>query len=570
MTVAFEADGLTPRLSGTVYQAFCATARDWPGRPFLCVPTRTARAYGIAAQEITYAAFAAEVEALRGAYSRAGYGHGHRAGLLLENRPDFFRHWLALNALGVSVVPINAEFRVAELAYLVDNSEICLAVSLEGHHERLAEAAARSGRALAVLAPDGVPAAGSAPPPPRAGAPDLATECALLYTSGTTGRPKGCILPNEYFLFAGTWYRELGGYCALRPGEDRLISPLPLVHMNAMAVSSMVMMLIGGTIILADRFHPADWWSTVRESRATVIHYLGVMPAMLLGAPAAAADRDHAVRFGFGAGVDPRDHAVFEQRFGFPLVEGWAMTETGAGGCIMASLDPRKVGTRCFGRPPAGVATRVVDDDGADVPAGQPGELLVRWAGRDPRFGFFKGYLKNPEASDEAWDGGWFHTGDIVSRDADGDLHFVDRKKNVIRRSGENIAAVEVEGVLMQHPAVAAVGVAPVPDPVRGDEVMACVVVAPGARADAACAADIAAHCLRELAYFKAPGFIAFVPVLPLTATQKIQRGELRTLASECQAAILAGAADVEGFDLREMKKRDTAGGADAAERPRA
>ena len=565
MTAETGADGVTPVLEGTVYEAFRESAARWPARPFLCVPSRTARAYGIEAGEITYADFERRVEALREGYAAAGYGHGHRAGLLLENRPEFFAHWFALNALGVSVVPINAEFRVGELAYLVENSDMVLAVSLPDHHDRLREAAQRAGRSLTVVSPDQSPMAGSAPEAPRSrDTPDIATECALLYTSGTTGRPKGCILPNEYFLFAGTWYRELGGYCALRPGEDRLLSPLPLVHMNAMAVSSMVMLLIGGTIVLADRFHPADWWATVRESRATVIHYLGVMPAMLLGAPAGESDRDHSVRFGFGAGVDPRDHAVFEARFGFPLVEGWAMTETGAGGCIMASVEPRKVGSRCFGRAPSGVAARVVDETGGDVGVDQPGELLVRWAGKDPLFGFFKGYLNNPEATAEAWAGGWFHTGDIVRRDADGDFHFIDRKKNVIRRSGENIAAVEVEGVLMQHPAVAAVGVAPVPDAVRGDEVMACIVPAPGVRADLDCARDIVTHCLGELAYFKAPGYVAFVPMLPLTATQKVQRGELRGLALERLETIQGGdgAEASDAFDLRTMKRRDAAAGA--------
>ncbi|MEZ5650290.1 MAG: AMP-binding protein [Burkholderiaceae bacterium] len=560
MSIEFQADGLTPKLSGTVYQAFLATVERWPDQAFVCVPSRTAQAYGIDAGEITYRAFAERVEVLRAGYAAAGYGHGLRAGLLLENRPDFFLHWFALNALGVSVVPINGEFRVAELSYLIENSGMCLAVSLPGHHDRLTEAAVRAGKSLTVVAPGMLPSPGSAPVLHRDDEPDVNTECALLYTSGTTGRPKGCILPNEYFLFAGTWYRELGGYCELRAGEDRLLSPLPLVHMNAMAVSSMVMLLIGGTIVLADRFHPAAWWDTVRESRATVVHYLGVMPAMLLGAPESVLDRVHTVRFGFGAGVDPRDHAAFEQRFGFPLVEGWAMTETGAGGCIMASVEPRKVGTRSFGCAPAGVAARVVDEAGNDVDVDAPGELLVRWAGADPHFGFFKGYLKNAQATDEAWAGGWFHTGDIVRRDADGDFHFIDRKKNVIRRSGENIAAVEVEGVLMQHAAVAAVGVAPVPDPVRGDEVMACVVTAPGSLPDARGAADIVAHCLSELAYFKAPGYIAFVSALPLTATQKIQRGELRTLAADCLAALSTPASqgnEPTVFDLRDMKRRD-------------
>ena len=143
---------------------------------------------------------------------------------------------------------------------------------------------------------------------------------------------------------------------------------------------------------------------------------------------------------------------------------------------VIANREPRKIGTACFGVADRRVDCRVVDEDGRDVRAGETGELLVRAAGESPRFGFFREYLKDPGATAAAWKEGYFHTGDVVSLDAEGHFHFVDRKKNVIRRSGENISAVEVESVLLQHPGVATVGVAAVPDDVRGDEVMACVV----------------------------------------------------------------------------------------------
>jgi acyl-CoA synthetase (AMP-forming)/AMP-acid ligase II len=382
-------------------------------------------------------------------------------------------------------------------------------------------------------------------------APGLATECGLLYTSGTTGRPKGCILSNRYYLHAGAWYAGIGGLAALRPGAERMLTPLPLVHMNAKAYSVMAMVLTGGCLTVLDRFHPGTWWDSVRASSATVVHYLGVMPAMLMKAPARADDRAHGVRFGFGAGIERTLHAPFEARFGFPLLEAWAMTETGAGAVVMAHREPRQVGSHCFGREGPDVEVRLVADDGSTPGTDEPGELWVRHAGPDPRDGFFTAYLKDAEATDQAWAGGWFHTGDIVSRDADGQLHFIDRRKNVIRRSGENISAVEVEGVLIQHPAVKACAVAATPDAVRGDEVLACVVLhEPVAEAGRpALAAALVAHALERLAYYKAPGWVAFVDALPLTASQKVQRGELKALAQT-----LPGRANC--VDTRALKRR--------------
>ncbi|NOU07034.1 MAG: AMP-binding protein, partial [Hyphomicrobiaceae bacterium] len=344
---------------------------------------------------------------------------------------------------------------------------------------------------------------------------------------------------------------NVGGLIQLIPGEERMLTPLPLFHMNAMATSSMTMLMSGGCIVVLDRFHPKSWWDSVRAAQATIVHYLGVMPPILMGATAGAADRDHRVRFGFGAGVDRRLHEVFEARFGFPLIEAWAMTETGGGVVIAANVEPRHVGTSCFGRPGPESDVRIVTDDGSDARVDQPGELLVRRAGDDARLGFFKEYLKDPEATAEAWEGGWFHTGDVVRRDAEGYLYFVDRKKNVIRRSGENIAAVEVESVLLQHPDVQAVGVAAVADDVRGEEVLACIVPRTGYEPDLydLLARSIVADCLHRLAYYKAPGYVAFVGSLPLTSTQKIQRGALKVLAAEQLDKSTT-------YDLRLLKKR--------------
>jgi len=226
----------------------------------------------------------------------------------------------------------------------------------------------------------------------------------------------------------------------------------------------------------------------------------------------------------------------------------WGMTETGR---IYADrVEPRQITTRAFGRPFGGFEARVVDDRDGDVTPETEGELLVRWGGPEgPRHGFFAGYLKNPEATAEAWRGEWFHTGDVVRQSADGMLYFVDRKKNIIRRAGENVAAAEVEATLQAHEAVAQVAVLAVPDEIREEEVMACVVPMPGAAPDAALAEDLVEWCRARLAYFKAPGWVLFVPSLPTTGTQKVQKTQIFPRGEDPRRR--AGA-----LDLREQKKR--------------
>lgn len=542
-----------PRRPDSVYDALQTMARLYPDRPLLAVLPETAKAYGIDAGEWSYREIAAAAEKVAGRFGAAGYRRGQRIGLLLENRPHFFITWFGLNALGISVVPINPDLRSGELEYIVGHSEMVAIVALRARHAELSAAALSAGRNVAIIDYDGIDklpatAAKDAGPKHAASSRD---ECGLLYTSGTTGLPKGCVLSNDYFLGFGDWYWTLGGRCAIRAGIERLLTPLPAFHMNTMATALLGMMASGGCLIVLDRFHASTWWDSVRESRATLVHYLGVMPSILMKPLASAQDQAYGVRFGLGSGVPPELHIPFEERFGFPLVEGWAMTETGSGGVLMDCHEPRRRDTTCIGTPTPDREMRVVRDDGTEADPLEPGELLVRRTGANPRRGFFDYYLKDPEATAAAWDGGWFHTGDLVKRDADGFFYFVDRKKNLIRRSGENISAVEVELALLRHPLVKTVAVSAVPDEVRGDEVAACVILKDrlGAEAQQHAAQDIVEFCLSRLAYFKAPGYVAFVEELPLTATQKIQRGALKAFAADAVRG-------ETGFDLRALKRR--------------
>ncbi len=207
----------------SVYAALRESAARHGERPFLCVLPETAGIYGIEPGEISYAAMLADVDAQAKAYRAAGVGAGHRVGLLLENRPTFFRHWFALNALGASVVPINPDLRSAELEYLVEHSEMSAAIVLPNRQADIRAAAAAGGRDVPVAGPDNELPALADPRAPDP-APGVDAECALLYTSGTTGRPKGCVLTNTYYLNSGRWYATVGGLVRLRPGVERMLT----------------------------------------------------------------------------------------------------------------------------------------------------------------------------------------------------------------------------------------------------------------------------------------------------------------------------------------------------------
>jgi crotonobetaine/carnitine-CoA ligase len=506
----------------TITEAFAAAVTAHSGRPFLAVPANEERGYLPSGFEITYDEAGRRVEVLAARYRQAGYGVGHRVATLLENRPEYVLHKLALNSLGVCVVPINPDYRAAEIAYLVDHSEPDLVLALGARQASIADALAQSVHRPRVVASESF--VGSLPPASRPAhdfQPTPETPASILYTSGTTGRPKGCVLSHGYEIASGSWYAALGGVAGLRPGADRIYNPLPLYHANSGVVSLMGAIVSGNCQIQPDRFHPTRWWREVAESGATIVHYLGVIAPVLLKLAPDEHERRHKVRFGIGAGIEPELHQAFEKRFGFPMVELWGMTEMVR---VLGDVhEPRQVGTRAVGRAVPGVEVRVVDDSERDVVGETPGELLVRHSAVTPRRGCFSGYLKDEAATEAAWAGGWFHTGDVVWCGADGMLHFVERKKNIIRRSGENIAAAEVEAVLLTHPDVQQVAVMAVKDELRDEEVLACVVLKRALPPQEAATA-LFAHCNERLAYYKPPGWVHIVDSLPTTGTQKIQK----------------------------------------------
>lgn len=533
-----------------VHHVFRTMVERFADRPFLGTPPNPERAYAPEGVLWTYAEAARLVDELVERYRAAGWGHGHRLALQIENHPVFFVHRLALQELGASLVPLNPDATSHELAHVLALTAPEAVVTFARH--RPAIEAALSGldgptvvdfEGLGRSVPD------ARRPAPHAGPPTPDTETTVLFTSGTTGRPKGVRFDHTYEVMAGEWYRTRGGRLDFRMGEERMYSPLPLFHSNTGVHAFHEMLATGGCLMTSDRFRSSRWWEEVDEARATCLHYLGVIMAMLYQLPPSEAERRHTVRFAVGAGVEPTLHAAFEERFGFPLVEVWGMTETMR--YLTDNHEPRQVGTRAFGRAQPGLEARTVGDDDQPVADGTPGELVVRHSAATPRLGLFSGYLGDPEATEHAWRGGWFHTGDVAVRDPDGMFHFVDRKKHIIRRAGENIAAGEIEAALQSHPRVQQVAAVPCPDELREEEVFVCVVVE--GPAEPGLADELFDHATSLLAYYKAPGFVLFVDDIPKTGSQKLKKYAIFPPGIDPR--------DTPGvIDLRHRKKRSVRG----------
>ena len=595
----------------TIGDVFAEAGSRYPEHDWLVVPADASRSWHPRGARVRYARAAALIECLALELCAAGYRQGDRLAFLLGNRPEMLLLKLACNRAGICWVPINPDYREGEIAWLLQDSGVSAVFASHEYDAVLRAGLAQSGidATIAWLDEDplaldettgaldettGAPSETSAAPirfsiPParggsrggassnaacaalsitssKAGCARIGPDCeaSLLYTSGTTGRPKGCILSHGYELEVGAWYASRGGRIALREGAERVYCPLPLFHVNAGILLAFGMIVSGNCQIVAERFSRTRWWPEIRMTRANAMHYLGIVVATLMNEPPSDADRDHGLRFGLGAGVEPSLHAAFERRFGCPLVELWGMTEM----CriLVDCHEPRRIDTRAMGRPQPGLEVRVVDPIDDEVATGERGEMLVRHSAQTPRKGAFSGYLNLPDATEHAWRGGWFHTGDTVFQDADGMVHFVDRSKNIIRRAGENIAAAEVEACLQAHPLVAQVAVLAIEDEVREEEVMACVVVV-GASADvregvgadapalvatdATLARALFDHAFERLAYFKAPGWIVFMAALPVTGTQKIVKHRIFGEGQDPRQLPTA-------HDLRSLKQRAT------------
>jgi crotonobetaine/carnitine-CoA ligase len=346
-----------------------------------------------------------------------------------------------------------------------------------------------------------------------------------MFTSGTTGPSKGVLISNaQSFRFSIGRVEYLG----LRE-DDVVYTCLPLFHGNALNAASVCAFVADATLVLARRFSARAFWSEVRAHGVTQFNLLSSMTNILWGMPPDPQDRDHRVRQCTMVPV-PLFAAEFAQRFGVEIVSSYSLTDFGQGTFLQPGAPPSKA--RSAGQPRPGVDLAILDDAGQPLPAGESGEICLR--SEDPTL-TGRIYFAMPEETRKAQADGWFHTGDRGYLDADGYLYFVDRKKDAIRRRGENISSWEVEQVIARHPDVADVAVYAVASEHSEDEVAASIVCREGRVIDPV---ELIRFCERNMAYFMVPRFIEFRADLPRTLTEKVQKPLLRQAAESGQATL--------------------------------
>lgn len=454
-----------------------------------------------------------------------------KVALMLANRLEFMLAWFGLAKIGAVCVPINVALKGDGLTWQIDQAD-CVALvtepayvaALEAVAERLPKlrhlvlASERAFDAVRLPAWHGVQAlhfgallayAESAP----GVSVDFRQLSTISYTSGTTGRSKGVMISHHYWYDIWAQAVQYARYTE----DDVLYTGLPFFHTSAHGTTGPAI-LAGAKAVLVERFSASRMFDDCRRWQCTSAKFIGSMLAILMKQPPSALDVDNPLRLMVGAAAPRQIWQAFEKRFQTRLLELYGMTE--CSGCLVNPYEDRRPGS--CGKAINGYEARLVDEDGNEVPTGQPGEIVVR-----PQRAHLgtTGYYRQPDATLELFRDLWIHTGDLATQDADGYFYYVDRKKQALRRRGENISSFEVEAVIGGHPAVLESCVVGVPSELGEDEVKAVVVLRPGASASAR---ELIAWCESRLAYFAIPRYVAFRSTLPKTPSERVEKYRLR------------------------------------------
>ena len=478
----------------------------------------------VAGERITWRDLDALADRAAAGFRALGLPAGSPVCVLMRTSVATLGVWFGLARAGLLEVPLNVATGSTLLRHLLEHSGASVVVCDAEFEALVRECAPDAVRHLVVHGPAEEPPRGG---PARHDLADLlgaatgplpeVDPCApavVLYTSGTTGPPKGALLSHRANVNLARHTVSLLGYTP----DDRLYSVFPLFHSNARYCSVMAAAEAGADLVLDRGFSASRFWDTCRAHGITAFNYQGAMLSILHKRPPRPDDADNPVRLAFGAPCPPEIFTSFERRFGLQLTEIYGSTEVS----IVTEMPPhrRRIGSAGTESPNYHVA--VVDERDEPLSAGTPGEIVAR--PKAPGW-MFDGYHGDPAATVRAWRGLWFHTGDRGYLDADGYLHFLDRMKDTIRRRGENVSSWEVERVLAEHPAVAQVAAYGVPSELSEEEVAVAVVAAPGAHVDPA---ELVEHCRGALTAFAVPRYVRVVDALPLTPSQRVEKYRLR------------------------------------------
>ena len=477
-------------------------------------------------RSFTYAEFQAAVNRAASILSLHGIGKGDVVSLLMPNGVEYVIAYFACWKLGALAGPINSLLKADEIAYVISNSEAKALLVHSDFLPAIERIRAEIPRLKAVIpfgneaqATRNVSDLNITSPTASINRDD---EAIIIYTSGTTGKPKGCLLTHGNVIANAKQISEWLGFTR----NDRLLTVMPLFHMNAVSVTTVSALYAGGSTVVSPKFSASRFWKIVSEYQVTSFGSVATMLAMLLstypdGVPNGL--KTDQLRFAMcgSAPVPAEVLKRFEETFHCLVIEGYGLSESTCRSTFNPPDERRRPGSCGM---PIGNEMRVVDDDDVEVADGTLGEIVMRGEN------ILKGYYKNPEATDLAFRNGWFHTGDIGFRDSEGFFYIVDRKTDMIIRGGENIYPREIDEVLYQHPAVAIAATIGVPDPLYGEEVAAFIVTREGTRVSED---DLMSFCRDKLADFKCPKTIRFVREIPKGPTGKLLKRELVKLATE-------------------------------------